>query len=674
MAGEAKLKVEARGLDGSKYADAMEKTYTVYEHGVEKFVSRSGKMRGASVAINLDIPKARRPETTMLSVQIAPSMAVTMLDALPYLIDYPYGCTEQTMSRFLPAAITAKTLRDLGLKPETAMGKIFGGIEQSTADATHPKGKHDLKELDRITKESLERLYNFQHADGGWGWWKDGDSDHFMTAYVLWGMSLARQAGIEVKPDVMERAASYLDKELVEEEANYDQQAWMLHALAVYWSEPPASAGGPDRSSSRGSASEFQTKAFNNLFTNRDKLNAYTRALLAMAAHNYGYADKAKTLIENLENGVKIDSKPDTSIVQQGAQSSDPSVMATAHWGEDGIYWRWSDGGVEATSFALRALLAIDPQNRLIEPVSNWLIKNRRGAQWSNTRDTSIVVLTLNDYLRTTKELQPQLSYELLVNGNSVATKQITAEDALGAPSKFEISREFIRDGANEITIRHTSGNGPLYFAAEAKFFSLEEPITPAGNEIFVRRQYFKLVNHPTLLKGFVSERVALNDGDTVKSGERVETVITIEAKNNYEYLLFEDLKPAGLEAVQLRSGENLYAKELKSGALAKAVQSPTSNVQSQSRAASTPPSKSSLMNYSSSDDFTGRTRWVYQELRDRKVAMFIDHLPEGVWQLSYEMRAESPGVFHALPVLGHAMYVPEIRTNGAEVRIKVVD
>jgi len=53
---------------------------------------------------------------------------------------------------------------------------------------------------------------------------------------------------------------------------------------------------------------------------------------------------------------------------------------------------------------------------------------------------------------------------------------------------------------------------------------------------------------------------------------------------------------------------------------------------------------------------------------------MFIDHLPEGIWQLSYEMRAESPGAFHALPVLGHAMYVPEIRTNGAEMHMRVVD
>ena len=638
-ASDAKLKVEARG---GTYADAMEKSFTIYEHGIEKFVSRSGKMRGDSVTVKLDLPKERRANSTSLTVQVAPSMATTMLDALPYLIDYPYGCTEQTMSRFLPAVITAKTLRDLGLKPESAMNRIFGGIEQASAAATHPQGKHDLSELDAITKQSLARLYNFQHADGGWGWWKEGDSDHFMTAYVLWGMTLAHDAGIDVQQDALARAASYLDKELVEEETNYDEQAWMLHALAVYHAATQQREVG-----------QFQAQAFTNLWTHRDKLNAYTRALVALAAHDFGYQEQARTLVENLENGVKIDEHPDTSIVQQGAQASDPSVIATAHWGEDGVYWRWSDGGVEATSFALRALLAIDPQNKLIEPVTNWLIKNRRGAQWNNTRDTAIVVMTLDDYLRVSREVQPQLGYELLVNGTSIATKQLSADDALNAPGRFDIPRELLRDGANEITIRRTSGTSPLYFSAQTKFFSLEEPLRPAGNEIFVRRQYFKLVEHPTLLKGYVTERVPLNDGETVKSGERVETVITIEAKNNYEYLLFEDLKPAGLEAVQLRSGDNLYVREIKSGAL---------NAR-----------QAALMNYNAAD-FTGRTRWVYQELRDRKVALFIDHLPEGVWQLSYEMRAESPGAFHALPVLGQAMYVPEIRTNGAEVRVSVVE
>ena len=72
--------------------------------------------------------------------------------------------------------------------------------------------------------------------------------------------------------------------------------------------------------------------------------------------------------------------------------------------------------------------------------------------------------------------------------------------------------------------------------------------------------------------------------------------------------------------------------------------------------------------------DYTGQARWVYQELRDRKVALFIDKLPEGIWEMRYDLRAEVPGVFHALPVMGHAMYVPEIRCNGTEVRITVED
>jgi uncharacterized protein YfaS (alpha-2-macroglobulin family) len=117
------------------------------------------------------------------------------------------------------------------------------------------------------------------------------------------------------------------------------------------------------------------------------------------------------------------------------------------------------------------------------------------------------------------------------------------------------------------------------------------------------------------------------------------------------------------------RAEQNIYRPkdkvtvDIKSGALAgSAGFSPASA------------SRLALMNFNSASDFTGRTRWVYQELRDRKVALFIDHLPEGVWQLSYEMRAESPGAFHALPILGHAMYVPEIRTNGTEVRIRIVD
>jgi uncharacterized protein YfaS (alpha-2-macroglobulin family) len=359
--------------------------------------------------------------------------------------------------------------------------------------------------------------------------------------------------------------------------------------------------------------------------------------------------------VRNLENGVELDRTPDTSVVMRGSQQSQSAVMATAHWGNDGVYWRWSDGAIEATAFALRALVTIDPRHELIEPVTNWLIKNRRGAQWSNTRDTAFAVLALNEYLRSSGELGNEIEFDLEFNGRKVAAQRISAGEALSAPSRFTIAPDWVRDGVNEMRIVRRAGDGPLYFSVEANYFSTEEPVTPAGNEIFVRRQYYELVGRPTLLKGYVYDTQALGDGESVISGDRVEVVITVEAKNDYEYLVIEDLKPAGLEAVQLRSGEPLHAFELRRSAL----------------------SSGTLLDEprpTGETERTGRSRWVYQELRDRKVALFIDKLPQGIWELRYELRAEIPGEFHAMPVVGHAMYVPEIRANGAEVRLTVFD
>jgi uncharacterized protein YfaS (alpha-2-macroglobulin family) len=621
--GEAKIRVTAKSSAGS---DSMERTFPVHEHGIEKFLSQSGKFNTSEAIVKIDLP-AHRQDSARLTVQVTPSLAVTMLDALPYLLDYPYGCTEQTMSRFLPAAIIAKTLADVGLDAETAMGRAFGGIETANAAKTQPKGKRNLDRLNEIVHQGLQRLADMRHADGGWGWWKEGPSDPWMTAYVVWGLSLAQQARLDIDPQFVESSAEYLTAHLAEAERDLDLQTWMLHAC---------SASGPNLSAP-------EQKAIDNLWDKRDQLTSYSRALFAWTVHAYGDNEKAKVLARNLENGLHRDENSGSSVLLKGGAN-----LPTAHWGATGSWWHWSEGPVETTAFALRALLAIDPQNKLIEPAANWLVKNRRGAQWSNTRDTAITLLSLTDYLKKSGELKAEGEYAVSVNGTEIASKKFTAREVLNAPSRFQVDSKLLRDGANEIRIVRKLGDSPLYFAAEATFFSLEEPITPAANEIFARRQYYRLVPRPTLLKGNDYERVPLKDSEPINSGDRLEVAILIETKNNYEYLLFEDLKPGGFEAVQIRSGEGASARQVKTASAARAQLT--------------------------EDDYTNNSRWIYQEMRDRKVASFIDQLPQGFWELRYELRAEAPGKFHALPTLGHAMYVPEIRCNTAEARVEVRD
>src|SRR6185503_18379775 len=338
--------------------------------------------------------------------------------------------------------------------------------------------------------------------------------------------------------------------------------------------------------------------------------------------------EREQVLLRNLENGAKIDQWSGGRSRPPAAEAAAaPESMATAHWGSDDFWWRWHDGPVETTALVLQALVTIDPKHKLVEPAMNWLVKNRRGAQWSNTRDSAIAVFALNDYLRASGETVRDVAYEVTVNGKVIATKKLTAKELLDAPSRFPVDPSILRDSEQEIRIR---ADAPVYFSAEARFVSLEEPVKAAGNELFVKREYFRLAPRPTLLKGVLYDRIPLRDGDAVVSGERIEVVATIETKNDYEYLLFEDLKPAGFEAVELQSGASLYAT--------------TTDQQ--------------------------KTQSIYQELRDRKVAMFADSLEQGTWEIRYTLRAETPGSFHALPLLGHAMYVPDVRANGEEVRV----
>lgn len=660
QAGTAEITVEVR-VERQTFTDAVRMTYPVHEHGIEKFLAVSGKARGDQAVISLEIPEQRREGSTSMVVRVTPSMAVTMLDALPYLLDYPYGCVEQTMSRFLPAAIVNRTLTQLGLDAGDVAGRTFGGIEMVNGQPARPRDEEakaqDLRRLDEIIAAGLKGLDEMQGEDGGWGWWKGNQSDRYMTAYVVWGLGLAREAEIDVAGDMITPGADWLVNSLVTARDYPDLQAWMLHAITA----SKATTQPVHRI-------EAVQIAFANLWEKRDRLSDAGRALLALSAHHLGKADEAKVLVRNLENGVIRDDRPDQSILVRNRDGKPAELLALAHWGSAGRYRYWYDGGIEATTLCLRAILAIDPDNALVEPATNWLIRNRRGAQWTNTRDTALAVLTLCDYLKASGELEATGEFEVMANGRLIGSGAVTKENILSAPAEFQVPEVSIRGGANDIRILRKKGDVTLYFAVQAKCFTLEEPVAEAGSEMFVRRDYYRLVPRKTLLGGVVYERVPLRDGEKVVSGDRIEVVLTIEGKNDYEYLVFEDLKPAGFEAVQVRSGEPMYAYELRRSAAGEKYEE-GEVLRDDGRRAMLPGSIRG-----DQSDLTGRSRWIHQELRDRHVAFFIDQMPEGLWQVRYEARAEAPGRFHALPLLGHAMYVPEIRCNSREVRVTIED
>ncbi|MDP7496992.1 MAG: alpha-2-macroglobulin family protein, partial [Roseibacillus sp.] len=107
--GEVTVRMKAIASDDS---DAMEMSFPVYVHGMHRTESWSRALRPEedSVAIDFEVPAERQPDQTRLEIRYSPTVAGAMVDALPYLANYPYGCTEQTLNRFVPAVITQRLL------------------------------------------------------------------------------------------------------------------------------------------------------------------------------------------------------------------------------------------------------------------------------------------------------------------------------------------------------------------------------------------------------------------------------------------------------------------------------------------------------------------------------------------------------------------------------------
>ena len=74
----------------------------------------------------------------------------------------------------------------------------------------------------------------------------------------------------------------------------------------------------------------------------------------------------------------------------------------------------------------------------------------------------------------------------------------MTAQNALYFDNRFVVGDLFLNDGANTLT-KEKQGRGNVYWSAYSEYFSLEEPIKASGNEIAVKRRYFKLTRNPNV-------------------------------------------------------------------------------------------------------------------------------------------------------------------------------
>ncbi len=593
--GTAKLTVKALTNEES---DAMELSVPILPQGV-----RSGTGALADVAeasgtrtISLMMPENADPRTGELSIALSPSVASSVLGALDELIGYPYGCVEQTMSRFLPTAVVADALDKLDI----------------------PFDQAKKEELPKMVAKGLSRLYNLQHDDGGWGWWEHDETNPFMTAYVMYGMAVAKNAGYAVQSDRYERGITAL-RTLIETrkagggmgekngKLDPTTEAYMLYVASFVG----------DAMAMKSPADRIRT------LSRRSDVNNYGRALLALAAHYQGEKGLAAELAGKLASAAETSS-------------------TGAHWSGKSWHYNWQDDQVETSAYAVKALLEIQGETELVKKGIHYLLGQKRGDAWHNTRQTAMVIYALIDYVKASRELEPDYSVTVRVNGTEVYSKRMTRADIFAPEQGVKVDASKLRKGENTITVEK-SGNGRLYATARLAYYATGPAVKAADAGFKVQREYYTL--RRTLKDGrYIYTKQPFKG--TVKSGEELLVKVKIVPGSSYEYFMLEDPLPAGCEVITNTDGYTIPGENGFGGA----------------------------------EDRYGYGRmiwnWWYadRDVRDEKVAFFAREIAAQPYEFSYIMRAQIPGSYSIMPSVGMLMYYPEVRGNSDAIAMRITE
>ncbi|MCU0257075.1 MAG: hypothetical protein MUF60_10040, partial [Vicinamibacterales bacterium] len=412
---------------------------------------------------------------------------------------YPYGCTEQTLSSFLPNLTVMRAMSSLGLTP---------GERAALAD--------------RFAAAGLARLNDYQHEDGGFGWWKTDDDDPFMTAYALYGYLEAWNAGLDVDRGRVARAAASTIRQ-------YREYPRMTPDLKAYlaWVVARAAARGEDLLS--GADPSWDAAAVRDeLWALRDRMGAHGQAMLLMTL-DLGKDARGDTL---------------ASAIASAAQSRGD----LAWWHAPGDPWLddYADTSVEATALAVQALAARDPDNPLLERAVRWMLASRgTGSYWYSTKQTAIALYGLLAFMKARQEAPAAFGVDLLVNGEKVASHDFTPAD-FTSPSPVRLKAP-ARAGRNDVRLVKR-GAGTLYWTAAARYYDTREAFEPQGSrQLAISRRYFSVT--PVEVKGRIVYREAPLAG-TTKPGDLILVRITVAGASDWRYLVIEDPLPAGTEAV----------------------------------------------------------------------------------------------------------------------------
>ncbi|MHA2052366.1 MAG: MG2 domain-containing protein [Candidatus Hodarchaeales archaeon] len=440
--------------NGTQFADAIRKPVEIVSNGVELEFKAS-----SFISEDPDFIYKRSSDSVQQRefLEISLGLGATAISSWERLIGYPYGCTEQTISRVVPDAL------------------ILDYLNQ-----TNQLTNETEELLNDMLTTGLSRLYSQQHPDGGWGWWSSDLTRAYMTSLVLYGLDSVREVGIFIDTEVVKRAIVSLlsiqnnDGSWTPDSwRNIDQVAFTAFVLRslIKWSDLLESP----------TAINDAITYITNAWSDSTKQSSYLAALYLDAAMGTGYGVSSfeTTMINYLINEVEMSS---------GGNYWD-------YTSSSGYWWKALGGRVEITGLAISALVKYNPTTYMpiIRGGVQWLLQKQSRYGWGNTADTSAAISSLIVISKEGFSSDDDTSVTINLNGEIIGEYDLSVQTQSVVYLDME---SFVNTGENTISFtKNGIGNVSYYFYSRQVLRALptiqipSEIISNVNEEISVELQ-----------------------------------------------------------------------------------------------------------------------------------------------------------------------------------------
>jgi uncharacterized protein YfaS (alpha-2-macroglobulin family) len=556
-----------------------------------------------------------------LVVTVDAQLFYAALAALPYLVDYPYECTEQILNRFVSTGILTSLFSkhpEVGRMAEQ-LSKRDTRLE--TWDAADPNRKMAAEEspwlsesrggdgeaplvriLDpRVARAELEsslaKLRKAQTSSGGSPWWPGGPPSPYMTLYLMHGLAKATEFGVDVPREMVERGWAYLARHVREEYVQRmiaDDCCWEFLTFLNYVAScyPDATWMGETLTA------EERRQILDFSFRHWRQHSPYLKSMLALTLHRMGRPRDA---------GLVFD-----SVMDSARTTEDEGTF----WAPEERSWLWYNDTIETHAVALRTLLELVPQDPRGEGLVHWLMLNKKLNHWHSTKATAEVLYSLAHFLKAEGAIAARERIVVDV-GTRRVTFSFEPDRFTGKANRVVVPGSEV--SATSATVTAENEGGSLAFVSATWHFSTDAlPPEGRGDLLAVSRRFFRRD-----LRGGEHVLVPIGDGERIAVGDEVEVHLAIRAKHPLEYVHLRDPRAAGCEPVSATS----------------------------------------------SFKWNLGIAW-YEEIRDSGTNFFFEQLPQGEYTLAYRMRVATAGRFRVGPATLQSMYAPEFVAYSAGATI----